>query len=74
MTSKEKSVKEPLFHIVKRDSSPWWKSWLIRTAAILIAFFVSGMLSFMVLKKNPFSVYASMFSGAFGTQRRCMMF
>lgn len=74
MTSKEKSVKEPLFHIVKRDSIPWWKSWLIRTAAILIAFFVSGMLAFMVLKKNPFSVYASMFSGAFGTQRRCMMF
>lgn len=74
MKNKEKSVKEPLFHIVKRTSVPWWKSWLIRAAAILLAFVVTGLLSFFVLKKNPFFIYSSMFSGIFGTERRILIF
>ena len=74
MKNKEKSVKEPLFHIVKRTSVPWWKSWLIRAAAILLAFVVTGLLSFLVLKKDPFFIYSSMFSGIFGTERRILIF
>ena len=70
----EKTVREPLFHIVKRDAIPWWQSWLIRAAAILAALLLTGILSLIVLKENPFSIYSSMFSGIFGTERRIMMF
>lgn len=69
-----KTVREPLFHIVKRDAVPWWQSWLIRAAAILAALLLTGLLSLIVLKKNPFFIYSSMFSGIFGTERRIMMF
>ena len=70
----EKTVREPLFHIVKRDAIPWWQSWLIRAAAILAALLLTGILSLIVLKENPFSIYSSMFLGIFGTERRIMMF
>ena len=70
----EKTVREPLFHIVKRDAIPWWQSWLIRAAAIFAALLLTGILSLIVLKENPFSIYSSMFSGIFGTERRIMMF
>ena len=29
--------KEPLFHIVKRGTLPWYKAWGIRLAAVVIA-------------------------------------
>ncbi len=74
MASKEKNIKEPLFHIVKRDGIVWWKSWLIRAGAVFAAFLLSGILSLIVLKKNPLAIYSSMFSGIFGTQRRLMVF
>lgn len=74
MEKNEKVVREPLFHVVKRDTIPWWKSWLIRAAAIFAALIVTGILSLIVLKKNPFFVYSSMFSGIFATERRLMMF
>jgi len=74
MEKHETAVREPLFHIVKRDALPWWKAWLIRGGAIVAAMVVTGLLSLIVLKKNPFFVYSSMFSGIFGTERRIMMF
>ena len=38
---KEKN-KEPLFHIVKRDALPWYKSLGIRFLAILLALILCG--------------------------------
>lgn len=67
----EKHIKhEPLFHIVKRDSVVWYKSWIIRIAAIVAALIVSAVLTMILTSENPFSVYATMFEGAFGTSRR----
>ena len=35
-----KKTRSPLFHITKRDALPWYKSWGIRAAAILLALIV----------------------------------
>ncbi len=65
-----KSVKEPLFHIAKRNAMPWWKSWLIRAAAVVFALIVSAIVTVFLTKENPFSVYFYMIDGAIGTERR----
>jgi len=70
MAYTEHKVKEPLFHIAKRSSIVWWKAWLIRLGAILLALIVSGLVSFLLTKENPLRIYAVMIDGAFGTKRR----
>jgi len=70
MADTENKVKEPLFHIAKRSSIVWWKAWLIRLGAILLALIVSGLVSFLLTKENPLRIYAVMIDGAFGTKRR----
>lgn len=69
MTDKQ-SKHEPLFHLVKRDALPWYKSWLIRIGSILIALVVCALLTMFLTHENPISVYATMIKGAFGTSRR----
>jgi len=67
----DKSKKhEPLFHMVKRDALPWYKSWLIRIGAIAAALVVCALLTMFLTHENPISVYATMIKGAFGTSRR----
>lgn len=68
--SKEKRVREPLFHIVKRDTLPVGKALLIRGVAILAALVFSGLITILMTGDNPFSIYATMFNGAFGTSLR----
>ena len=60
----------PLFHIVKRRALPWYGSWGIRGAAILLALIVCGVVTTLVTGLNPLAVYGTMFEGAFGTSRR----
>ncbi len=64
---------EPLFHISKRGAMPFWKSWLIRIAAVIAALLVCGVLTYSLTGLNPIKVYATMLSGAFGTKRRIWM-
>ena len=68
MAKKEavKTVREPLFHVVKRDDLPWWKAWLIRVATIVIAIFLVGILSVVVTGQSFGGTYQIMFSGVFG--------
>ena len=70
-------VREPLMHIVKRDSMPLWKSALIRLVAILLALVVCGgiivLMTSMIPGKeplNPLKVYAGIYEGAMGNNRR----
>ena len=67
------SVHEPLFHIVKRDSIPWYKAWAIRVIAVLAALIICAVLITLLSHKNPLQVYKAMFDGAFGTERRIWM-
>lgn len=62
--------KEPLFHVVKRDELPWYRSWGIRGIALLIAFVICGFLSAAATGENPVEVYVTMWNGSFGTVRR----
>ena len=61
---------EPLIHIAKRDGLIWWKSWIIRLAAVVIALIVSALFIYSISKLNPVSVYGAMWNGAFGTSKR----
>lgn len=70
MSAQMTKTKEPLFHIVKRDAMPWWKSWLVRLIAVLAALIVSAIVTVLLTGENPLSVYKTMFEGAIGTQRR----
>lgn len=63
-------AREPLFHIVKRDSLPWYTSWLIRLAAVALALIVCAVLTMFLTHENPISVYSTMIKGAFGSSRR----
>ena len=63
-------VKEPLFHIVKRDGLVWWRSLTVRVVAIIIALLFSGVVSYLLTGEDPMKIYATMVDGAFGTPRR----
>ena len=65
-----KQTREPLFHIAKRSSLPWYAAWGIRGGAVLLALIVCGVITSLVTGENPFQVYAAIFSGSFGTPRK----
>ena len=69
-SEKASHVHEPLFHVVKRDTIPWWKSWVIRISAIVIALLVCGLITLLVVKRNPLEMYMAMFKGSFGSKRK----
>ncbi len=62
--------KEPLIRISKRGGISFGRSILIRLIAILMALVVAAIVIFAIVHMNPIKVYASMFSGAFGTSKR----
>lgn len=65
-------VKEPLIRITKRDNMPFWMRICIRVGAVLIALFISDI--FITASADGrggfFEFFGSLFSGAFGTERR----
>lgn len=62
--------KTSLFHIAKRDAMPWYQATLIRGCAILLALVVCALVTMLMTGENPFSIYATIFKGAFGTARK----
>ena len=74
MSKKDGAPKQPLFHITKRSYIDWWKAWLIRIGAIILALIVSGLLIVALTGLNPFEVYKEMFDGSFGTERKFWVF
>ena len=62
--------KEPLIHISKRGQMPWYKAWLIRGCAVLLALIACALVTTLVTGENPISVYATIWSGSFGSPRR----
>ncbi len=65
--------KEPLFHIVRRKEITWYRAWLIRLAAIILALIFCGIITTITTGLNPIGVYAAMIDGVFGTSRRFWM-
>ena len=66
----ERPVREPLFHIAKRDAMPWWYGVAVRASAIIVALILAGALAYLLTGENPISIYGSMINGSFGTPRK----
>ena len=56
-----KSSREPLFHLVKRDKIPWWKAWLIRIGAILLALVARAVISELITGVKPKDLFTTIF-------------
>ncbi|NLT63386.1 MAG: ABC transporter permease [Clostridiales bacterium] len=63
----EKTKKEPFVRIAKREDISMQKAWFIRIAAILVALSI-GAVIILILKHNPFEVYADMIRGSLKTK------
>lgn len=63
-------AKEPLFHISRRKSMVWWKAWIIRGIAIVLAMITCAVLIVLLTGFNPIEVYKYMFEGNFRTERK----
>nr|WP_316624067.1 ABC transporter permease [uncultured Ruminococcus sp.] len=71
MSTKVKETgREPLFHIVRRTDLPFWKSWLIRIAAVVASLLICAVIIVLVTGDNPIQIYATMIKGAVGSPRR----
>ena len=68
------TVKEPLFHVVKRDNITVWTKILIYVFSTLIALFLGGVICSLVATGNPFMFFTSLFKGSFGTQRKIWIY
>ncbi|MGI5977141.1 MAG: ABC transporter permease [Candidatus Limivicinus sp.] len=66
----DSKVKEPLIHITRRSSIPWYRAWGIRVIAVILALVVSGVVTTLLTGENPLDVYAAMIKGAMGTKRK----
>ncbi len=64
------AVKEPLFHVVKRDNSSFLRGVMVRVIAIVLALIVSAVVIVLLTGMNPLNVYAALWDGAVGTSRR----
>ncbi len=60
----------PLFHISKRAALPWYRAWGIRALAIILALIVSALITGVTTGLDPLKIYATIFTGAFGTARK----
>ena len=70
MTQTERSKKEPLFHIVKRDNLTAKKKAFLYAGAIFLGLLVGGIICSLFSEENPISFFVSLFFGAIGTTRR----
>ena len=68
--NKIKKVKDPLFHIIKRDGVVWWKGVLIRVAAFGLALILVAVITFVITGQNPIEMYKAMIDGAVGNELR----
>ena len=64
---------QPLFHIVKRGDMPWYFSWGVRGAAIVLALLASALISTLVTSDNPIQIFATIIDGSFGSSRKFMV-
>ena len=59
-----------MIHITKRKEISRSREWAIRLGSILIALIVCAIITTLTTHLNPLSVYASMWEGSFGSERK----
>lgn len=62
--------KAPFVRITKRDTITIWQGWLVRIAALLLALAVCAVIIYSIVHLNPIKIYAAMFEGNFGSEKR----
>ena len=62
--------REPLIHLTKRGAISKRKAMMIWITAVVIALIVCAVITGITTGINPFEVYASIISGAFGSARK----
>ena len=62
--------KEPLIHISRQGTLPWWKSLLIRGGAVVLALIFCALVTMLVTGENPLNIYGAIFQASFSTPRR----
>ncbi len=67
---RERDTHEPFIRMSKRDGMPLWKSIGVRLIGLVLALVVCAIIIYALTKLNPLKVYAAMFKGAFGTNKR----
>ncbi len=70
----DKTVREPLFHVVKRDTIPWYKSMLIRIIAVAAALLLCSLVSMLMTKATPLKFITTLTKGAVGTSHKLWIF
>jgi len=66
-------TKQPIFHIVKRGETPWYFSWCIRAAGIVLALVCCGLISTLVTSEDPIEIFTTIIDGSFGSNRKFMV-
>ena len=66
-SSRNGNARESLFNIVKRDDISAGKAILIRIGAIFAALLICALVTILLTKDNPISIYGTMLEGAFGS-------
>ena len=75
MKTENKSAREPLFHVVKRDNLNIKTKIGIYAAAIIGGLFLCGIICTIAGEDgNPFSFFGSLFTGTFGSKRKFWVF
>ena len=71
-TTKKKADKEPLFVVSKRAEMKFGKSLLVRVIAIAAALLVCGVLTLILTKNNPLTIFRTIVNGAVGNETRIL--
>ena len=75
MDTQKVTVKEPLFHVAKRDNLQTKYKVLIYTIAILVALLIGSIVCTIIAPRgNPIDFFTSLFTGALGSQRKIFKF
>lgn len=67
-----KAKKEPLFVVTKRAEIKFGKGLLIRAAALAAALLVCGVLTLILTKNNPITIFKTIINGAVGNETRIL--
>ena len=62
--------KEPLFHMVKRDTISIKKAWGIRIIALFFALIACALFIVPITHLNPIEIYKTIIEGAIGNSTR----
>ena len=80
MSDRKTTVHDPLFHLAKRSTIPFWKAWMIRILAVALGLAVCGLVAYLLSdrlrsgSKTLGDFYYCFIKGSFGTQRKIWKF